>query len=76
MALTCSVSVAAKVLITADEAPFGKHCIPLKKKIDDALFGASSIQQVLVAHRTGGAVHMKENRDTYLEKVCIQFTCT
>jgi acetyl-CoA synthetase len=60
--------VAAKVMITADEAPFGRNTIPLKKKIDEALIGVSSVQHVLVARRTGGGVHMEEHRDMYLEE--------
>ena len=58
-------------MITADEAPFGRNTIPLKKKIDEALIGVSSVQHALVAHRTGGGVHMEEHRDMYLEEVCI-----
>ena len=65
----------AKIIITADEAPFGQSHISLKKKIDDALIGTSSIQQVLVAHRTGEKVHMEKNRDMYLEEVCTFYTC-
>ena len=58
----------AKVVITADAAPFGESHIPLKRKVDEVLDGAS-IQHVLVAKRTGEEVHMKENRDKNLEEV-------
>lgn len=69
--------VEAKVIITADLAPCGENHIPLKKKVDEALDGGTSIQHVLVARRTGEKVNMKENRDKHLEEVHIRtYTCT
>ena len=60
----------AKVIITANEAPYGTdQVLPLKKDIDCVLDRLSDTKFVLVAKRTETKVNMKMGRDYYLEEV-------
>jgi len=56
----------ATLVITADEGLRGGKCIPLKRIVDEALQGVSSVRTVLVAQRTHGAVAMQPGRDVLL----------
>ena len=57
----------AKLVITADSGMRGGKPIPLKENVDAALDldGTSSVQNVVVVHRTGNPITMKENRDLW-----------
>ena len=55
----------SKIVITADEGVRGGKSIPLKKNVDDALAKAGIVTDVIVIHRTGGNVTMKEGRDRW-----------
>ena len=57
----------AKLVITADSGMRGGKPIPLKENVDAALDldGTSSVQNVIVVHRTGNPITMKENRDLW-----------
>lgn len=60
---------AAKVVITADEAPIGGERFPLKGSLDDVL-GRINVEHVLVARRTlKSDVNMVDGRDEWLEEV-------
>ena len=60
----------AKVIITANEAPFGMdQILTLKKDIDCVLEMKTETKYVLVAQRTETKVNMTEGRDYYLEEV-------
>ncbi|EZQ11300.1 acetate--CoA ligase [Acinetobacter sp. Ver3] len=57
----------AKVIITADSGMRGGKPIPLKENVDAAmeLEGTSSVQNVIVVHRTGNPITMHEGRDLW-----------
>ena len=57
----------AKLVITADSGMRGGKPIPLKENVDAALDldGTNSVQNVIVVHRTGNPITMKENRDLW-----------
>ena len=57
----------AKLVITADSGMRGGKPIPLKENVDAALDldGTSSVKNVIVVHRTGNPITMKENRDLW-----------
>ena len=57
----------AKVIITADSGMRGGKPIPLKENVDAALAlaGTESVQNVVVVHRTGNPIHMKDDRDLW-----------
>ena len=57
----------AKLVITADSGMRGGKPIPLKENVDAALDldGTSSVQNVVVVHRIGNPITMKENRDLW-----------
>ena len=57
----------AKVVITADSGMRGGKPIPLKENVDAALEleGTDSVSNVIVVHRTGNPITMKDNRDLW-----------
>lgn len=57
----------AKLVITADQGMRGGKTIPLKENVDAALQleGTSSVQNMIVVHRTGHPITMKEGRDLW-----------
>ena len=57
----------AKLVITADQGMRGGKTIPLKENVDAALqiTGTESVQKMIVVHRTGHPITMKENRDLW-----------
>ena len=57
----------AKLVITADQGMRGGKTIPLKENVDAALAldGTSSVEKMIVVHRTGHPVTMKEGRDLW-----------
>lgn len=57
----------AKLIITADSGMRGGKPIPLKENVDAALEleGTSSVQNVIVVHRTGNPITLKEGRDLW-----------
>ena len=57
----------AKLVITADQGMRGGKTIPLKENVDAALAldGTSSVEKVIVVHRTGHPITMKEGRDLW-----------
>ena len=57
----------AKIIITADSGMRGGKPIPLKENVDAALVldGTSSVQNVIVVHRTGNPITMHEDRDLW-----------
>ena len=57
----------AGVIITADEALRGAKPIPLKRIVDQAVEGLSSVRSVLVARHTSGEVAMRPERDHWLD---------
>ena len=61
----------AVAVITADQQVRGGKHLPLKSIVDEALGlgGCDSVKHVLVVKRTGGEVHMKEGRDSWLNEV-------
>ncbi|MFL2801903.1 MAG: acetate--CoA ligase [Paracoccaceae bacterium] len=52
----------ACLVVTADEGPRGGKLVPLKENVNKALEISGDIK-TLVVSRTGGNVHMKEDRD-------------
>ncbi len=72
------VDAHCQVLITANEGLRGGKRIPLKKIVDRAIDGMSSMRSVLVAQRTDTEVDMKPGRDCWLHEVCgkQRSTCT
>ncbi|SEM70097.1 acetyl-coenzyme A synthetase [Loktanella fryxellensis] len=60
---------AAKVVITADEAPRGGKNTPLKINADKAFDKITTDTAMLVVRRTGGAVAMKDGRDHWLHEM-------
>ena len=57
----------AKVVITADSGMRGGKPIPLKENVDIALNipGTECVQNVIVVHRTGNPIDMKDGRDLW-----------
>jgi acetyl-CoA synthetase len=55
----------AIALITADGAYRRGGIVPLKKNVDDALRGGTSVKSVIVFRRAGNEIHMEEGRDIW-----------
>jgi acetyl-CoA synthetase len=55
----------AIAVITADGSYRRGGIVPLKKNVDDALSGKTSIKCVIVFRRTGADIHMEEGRDVW-----------
>ena len=57
----------AKLVITADQGMRGGKTIPLKENVDAALAldGTTSVEKMIVVHRTGYAITMQEGRDLW-----------
>src|SRR5213083_724891 len=55
----------AIAVITADGAHRRGAIVPLKKNVDDALHGHTSIKRVIVFRRAGNEIHMEEGRDVW-----------
>jgi acetyl-CoA synthetase len=55
----------ATAVITADGSYRRGGIVPLKKNIDDALSGHTSIKRVIVFRRAGIDIHMEEGRDVW-----------
>jgi acetyl-CoA synthetase len=55
----------AIALITADGGYRRGGIVPLKKNVDDALRGGTSIRHVIVFRRAGNDIHMEEGRDIW-----------
>jgi acetyl-CoA synthetase len=59
------VDAEAKMLITSDGSFRRGKTIHLKNNADEALEGSPSVTDVIVVHRTGDNVNMKEGRDVW-----------
>lgn len=55
----------AKMVLTSDGNFRGAKKIPVKAVVDEALENTSTIEKVIVLHRTGNEVTMKEGRDIW-----------
>ena len=55
----------AIAVITADGSYRRGAIVPLKKNVDEALRGTTSIRRVIVFRRTGNDVHIEEDRDVW-----------
>src|SRR3954451_2747750 len=55
----------AIAVITADGGYRRGAVVPLKKNVDDALTGATSIKRVIVFRRAGNDIHIEEGRDVW-----------
>src|SRR6266699_6696419 len=55
----------AIAVVTADGAHRRGAIVPLKKNVDDALRGRTSIKRVIVFRRAGNEIHMEEDRDVW-----------
>jgi acetyl-CoA synthetase len=55
----------AIAVITADGSYRRGAIVPLKKNVDEALRGTTSIKRVIVFRRTGNDVHIEEGRDVW-----------
>ena len=55
----------AIALITADGSYRRGTIVPLKKNVDEALQGGTSVQRVIVYKRAGNEIHMEEGRDVW-----------
>ena len=57
----------AKLVITADQGMRGGKTIPLKENVDAALAldGTTSVEKMIVVHRTGHPIIMQEGRDLW-----------
>jgi acetyl-CoA synthetase len=55
----------AVALITADGSYRRGGIVPLKKNVDDALAGVTSVTRVIVFRRTAHEIHMEEGRDVW-----------
>ena len=55
----------ATAVITADGGYRRGGIVPLKKNVDDALRGSTSIKRVIVFRRAGNEIHMEEGRDVW-----------
>jgi acetyl-CoA synthetase len=67
-----------RMVVTANEGLRGGRRIPLKKIVDKAVEGLSSVETVLVVRRTDAAVEMRAGRDLWLDEECAmqRSTCT
>src|SRR5207253_7690125 len=52
----------AIAVVTADGGYRRGGIVPLKKNVDDALRGRTSIKRVIVFRRAGNEIHMEEDR--------------
>ncbi|MEM6360656.1 MAG: acetate--CoA ligase [Bacteroidota bacterium] len=55
----------AKMILTSDGNFRGNKKIPVKAVVDEALENTNTIEKVIVLHRTGDEVTMKEGRDVW-----------
>src|SRR6184192_645842 len=55
----------AIAVVTADGGYRRGGIVPLKKNVDDALRGRTSIKRVIVFRRAGNEIHMEEDRDVW-----------
>ena len=55
----------AIALVTADGSYRRGAIVPLKKNVDEALSGDTSIKSVIVFRRVGNDIHMEEGRDVW-----------
>ena len=55
----------ATALITADGGYRRGGIVPLKRNVDDALRGGTSVKRVIVFRRAGNEIHMEEGRDVW-----------
>ncbi|HKP93036.1 MAG TPA: acetate--CoA ligase [Chthoniobacterales bacterium] len=55
----------AIAVITADGSYRRGGIVPLKKNVDDALRGSSSVKRVIVFRRAGNDIHIEEGRDVW-----------
>ena len=55
----------AVALVTADGSYRRGAIVPLKKNVDEALSGNTSIKRVIVFRRVGNDIHMEEGRDVW-----------
>ena len=55
----------AVAVVTADGGYRRGAIVPLKKNVDDALSGETSIKRVIVFRRAGNDVHIEEGRDVW-----------
>jgi len=55
----------AIAVVTADGGYRRGGIVPLKKNVDDALRGGTSIKRVIVFRRAGSEIHMEEDRDVW-----------
>jgi acetyl-CoA synthetase len=59
----------AKMVLTADENFRGAKVIPVKKVVDEALANCTTVDNVIVLQRSGGAVDMVAGRDLWWHEV-------
>jgi acetyl-CoA synthetase len=62
------VDAECRVVVTANEGLRGGKKIPLKKIVDRAVEGMSTVERVLVARRTETEVEMRPGRDLWLDE--------
>jgi acetyl-CoA synthetase len=55
----------ATAVVTADGGYRRGAIVPLKKNVDDALRGGTSVRRVIVFRRAGNDIHMEEDRDVW-----------
>src|SRR5204862_4943519 len=55
----------AIALVTADGSYRRGGIVPLKKNVDDALRGGTSVRRVIVFRRAANDIHMEEGRDVW-----------
>src|SRR5256714_894966 len=55
----------AIAVITADGGSRRGSIVPLKKNVDDALRGGTSVKRVIVFRRAGNDIHIEEGRDVW-----------
>jgi acetyl-CoA synthetase len=55
----------ATAVITADGGYRRGTIVPLKKNVDDALRGGSTVKRVIVFRRAGNDIHIEEGRDVW-----------
>jgi acetyl-CoA synthetase len=55
----------AIAVVTADGAYRRGAIVPLKKNVDEAVHGATSVRRVIVFRRAGNDIHMEEGRDVW-----------
>jgi acetyl-CoA synthetase len=72
------VDAGCRVVVTANEGLRGGKHIPLKKTVDRAIEGMSTVETVLVARRTEAEAEMRPGRDHWLDEECHKqrSTCT